>query len=157
MSRETKRQTVVLSEQDIPAGYVTSSYWKGKRTPRGTDAQRFIQNSIHKGRMDYYVVYPDGRQVTCPTCWVDALEGDANIAAAVDPPQAPAATAPAPPVPAAPAPVQAPVINNRLLNSLESIAGSLEIIAEVAMAHTPPPPPTVIRQPSMNGDGPSPF
>ncbi len=154
MSRQTKRQTVVLSERDIPAGHVTSAHWKGKRTPKDTDAQKLIQNSVYKGKMDYYVVYPDGRQVRNPDYWVSQSEGDAAVAAAVDPSQAPA-----PPVPAAPAPAPAPapVVNNRLLASLESIAGSLEIIAEVAMAHSPPPPPTVIRQPSMNGDGPSPF
>ena len=152
MSRQTKRQTVVLSKQDIPAGYVTSAHWKGRLTPKGADAQKFIQNSVYKGDLGYYVVYPDGRQVRCPVCWVSQSEGDAIIATAVPPSQAPV-----PPVPASPAPA-APVVNNRLLASLESIAGSLEIIAEVAIAHSPPPPsPSVIRQTSMNGNGPNPF
>ena len=100
MSRETKRQTVVLSEQDIPAGYVKTSHWKGQRTQKDTDAQKLIQNSVYKGKMDYYVVFPDGKQISRPDAWVSKSDGDAMIAAAVEPAPAPVAVADPKPSPA---------------------------------------------------------
>lgn len=150
--RVTKRQTVVLSERDVPAGCVTSAHWKGQRTPKDTDAQKLIQNSVYKGKMDYFVVYPDGRQVRNPDYWVNKLEADAIIAAAVEPTQASTPTTPPAKTPPPPVP---PVVNNQLVTALESIAGSLEIIAEVALSHDRSSPAlreSIVRQPSMNGN-----
>ena len=150
-SRDTSLLTVVLSEDKLPADCVPMTDYTDRPYTDKTDQRKFLYNQAYRGQIASWVVYPNGRHVQKAVLWVKQPEADAMIAKGLAELQE--VTEAEKPLPVKP---YAPVMNERLVMALESIAGSLEMIAEVAVDHAPPARP-VIRQPSMNGDGPSPF
>jgi hypothetical protein len=150
-SRDTSLLTVVLSEDKLPADCVPMTDYSDRPYTDKTDQRKFLYNQSYRGQIASWVVYPNGRHVQNAVLWVIKSEADAMLAKGLAALQAVAVLEElGPPAPTPPA------ANSRLVMALESIAGSLEVIAEVAIAHDRPAP-SVIRQPSINGSGPSPF
>ena len=138
--RDDSRRFAVVKSSEVPEGCVHLVEYKDRPHVNNRCPYKYLYSLAYRGKLDSWILYLNGRVTSRAPLFVRKSEAEEALREyANEKPAAPARKQVAP-----------PVVNNRLVLALESIAGSLEMIAEVAVDHAPPAPP-VIRQPSMNG------